>query len=322
MARPADPTHRHAFAQLNGVRLHYVDVGPRDGTPVVLLHGWPDLWWGWRHQISALRDTYRVIVPDQRGFGATSSPDSYEQYRKKIVAQDYVCLLGNHLKIGKAVFLGHDWGGAVAWAMATFHPDRVLAVGAVCTPYFPPPRAYVPLEMIATLKPSFSYQLLLADEATGPVFDTHVAKVLQLIYGATPQNAHSTDLRSLLESIDTLEIAGNALLSDDDLQFYVNEYARQGFQKGLHWYRTTELDWVDAQGASRVIPHDALFISAGKDPVLLPEFSRGMEKWVPRLTRGHIPDGTHWVLWEQPNAVNAIILEWLRQLPCHDRAKL
>ncbi|EQC37373.1 hypothetical protein SDRG_05590 [Saprolegnia diclina VS20] len=313
MASPFSPEYTHCYAELNGIRLHYVDVGPRDGVPVVLLHGWPDLWWGWRHQIQALRATYRVIVPDQRGFGATSSPDAYEAYRKSIVARDYALLL-DHLGLPRAVFLGHDWGGAVAWAMAQFYPARVLAVGAICTPYIPQPRTYVPLEMIAAVKPSFRYQLLLQAPSTAALFDANAENVFSLVYGGLPLNAPSKDLHDVMTSVATLQFAPGGLLASDDKAYYVAEYARQGFDKSLNWYRTTELDWIDAQGLERVILHDALFISAGKDPVLRPEFSTGMEKWLPNLTRGHVPNGTHWVLWEFPDEVNAMLLSWLASL--------
>ncbi|OQS05628.1 epoxide hydrolase [Thraustotheca clavata] len=305
----------HYFVRLNGIRLHYVDVGPRDALPIVLLHGWPDLWYGWRHQINALKTKYRVIVPDQRGFGATSSPDSYEFYAKKIVTQDYVCLL-DHLNITKAVFLGHDWGGAAAWTMANFYPERVYAVGAICTPYIPQPKEFIPLKYIAAKRPTFKYQLLLADEATDDLLDANAEKFFKYIFGGTVINKpNPRDFNDNLLSLKKLELDPNSkcLLSEAELEYYVGEYARQGFHNCLNWYRTTELDWKYAANTDRIIRHPALFISAGQDPVLVPAYSKGMERLVPNLTRGHIEEGTHWVLWEAPEKVNAIIMQWLEK---------
>lgn len=124
------------FAKLNGIRMGYYDAGPMSDTPpVVLCHGWPEMAFSWRHQIKALAAAgIRVIAPDQRGYGATSRPDAVEDYSIEHLTGDLVALL-DHLKIDKAIFVGHDWGGFIVWQMPLRHRDRVAGVVGVNTPH-------------------------------------------------------------------------------------------------------------------------------------------------------------------------------------------
>jgi len=125
------------FAQTNGIRMGYYDVGPAtDKPPVVLCHGWPEIAFSWRHQIKALSEAgIRVIAPDQRGYGATDRPEPVEAYDMEHLTGDLVGLL-DHLKIDKAIFVGHDWGGFVVWQMPLRHPSRVAGVVGVNTPHW------------------------------------------------------------------------------------------------------------------------------------------------------------------------------------------
>src|ERR1700692_4624189 len=118
------------FAKTNGIRMGYYEAGPKtDAPPVILCHGWPEIAFSWRHQIKALGEAgIRVIAPDQRGYGATDRPEPVEAYDLEHLTGDLVGLL-DHLKIDKAIFVGHDWGGFVVWEMALRHIDRVAGVG-------------------------------------------------------------------------------------------------------------------------------------------------------------------------------------------------
>ena len=123
------------FADVNGVRMAFYEAGPKsDALPLVLCHGWPEIAYSWRHQIKALSAAgYRVIAPDQRGYGATDRPDRVEDYDLEHLTGDLAALL-DHLKIDKAIFVGHDWGGFVVWQMAMRHPLRVAGVVSLNTP--------------------------------------------------------------------------------------------------------------------------------------------------------------------------------------------
>ena len=124
------------FAETNGIRMGFYEAGPKtDKPPVVLCHGWPEIAFSWRHQIKALSEAgIRVIAPDQRGYGSTDRPEPVEAYDIEHLTGDLVGLL-DHLKIDKAIFVGHDWGGFIVWQMPLRHIDRVAGVVGVNTPH-------------------------------------------------------------------------------------------------------------------------------------------------------------------------------------------
>ena len=126
------------FADVNGIRMGYYEAGPKtDATPIVLCHGWPEIAYSWRHQIKALSEAgFHVIAPDQRGYGATDRPERVEAYDLEHLTADLVGLI-DHLQIAKAVFVGHDWGGFVAWQMPLRHLARVAGVVGINTPHRP-----------------------------------------------------------------------------------------------------------------------------------------------------------------------------------------
>src|SRR4051812_14390433 len=121
------------FATVNGVRLHYVEAG--EGPLVVLLHGFPEFWWSWRHQIPALAAAgFRVVAVDMRGYAESEKPPRWQDYRMELLAADVAALIGE-LGEERAHVVGHDWGAAVAWMVATLHPDRVDRLAALNVPH-------------------------------------------------------------------------------------------------------------------------------------------------------------------------------------------
>jgi pimeloyl-ACP methyl ester carboxylesterase len=133
MALP--PGVRERFVQTNGVRLHVVEAGPDEGPPVMLLHGFPELWYGWRNQIGSLAEAgFRVIVPDQRGYNTSDKPAGVQAYRTDTLAADVAGLL-DALGLARASVVGHDWGGAVAWWLALARPERVSRLGILNVPH-------------------------------------------------------------------------------------------------------------------------------------------------------------------------------------------
>src|SRR5579883_3084125 len=123
---------RHAT---NGVTLHVAEAGPADGRLVVLLHGFPEFWYGWRHQIDALADAgYRVLIPDQRGYNLSDKPKGRAAYDIDLLAADVLGLVDG---LGQRQFLlvGHDWGAGVGWWIALQHPERLEKFAALCAPH-------------------------------------------------------------------------------------------------------------------------------------------------------------------------------------------
>ena len=126
---------QHKFVNTNGIRMHYVEQG--SGPLVVLCHGWPESWYSWRHQIPALAAAgFRVVAPDQRGYGQTDAPAPIESYHILNLVGDIVGLV-NSLGVESAVIVGHDWGAPVAWNSALLRPDVFRAIASLSVPYSP-----------------------------------------------------------------------------------------------------------------------------------------------------------------------------------------
>ena len=125
----------HGTLKTNGIRLHVVQAGPNSGTPVVLLHGFPEHWYGFRKQIPAfVRAGCRVIVPDQRGYNLSDKPGGVKAYNLRELVNDVIGLI-DALKYDKVNLVGHDWGAAVAWMLALWHPERVHRLGILNVPH-------------------------------------------------------------------------------------------------------------------------------------------------------------------------------------------
>ncbi len=123
------------FITANGIKLHVQTDGPENGTSVVLLHGFPEFWYGWRRQIPALVEAgFRVIVPDQRGYNLSDKPKGVAAYDVDVLARDVIGLL-DHFGIQKARLVGHDWGAVVAWTVALQHPDRLEKLAILNVPH-------------------------------------------------------------------------------------------------------------------------------------------------------------------------------------------
>ncbi|KAL3670721.1 hypothetical protein V7S43_003909 [Phytophthora oleae] len=308
----------HNFAPVgNDITLHYIDVGPRDATPVVLVHGWPDLWFGWRYQIQALSETYRVIAPDMRGFGRSSAPQTVDGYGTKKVTGDLAGLL-DFLNIPRAVFVGHDWGAVITWRMCMFHPKRVIAVCSVCTPYIPPSDEYVDTDTLIRAVPQFSYMSLLSEpKEAAKVLDAAPRRLFTATFRTHTDIDTSLSFIELLHGIpassNSIFTNPSKLLEQSELDFYVAEYERSGFASGCNYYAARFIDFNDERELPRTIPHKALLISPAQDRVLKPEMATATRKFVPNLQQEIVVDAGHWVLWEQKDEVTRLLQQWLDQ---------
>lgn len=126
---------RFGYARVDGLKLHYAEAGPEDGPPVMLLHGFPEFWAGWRHQIPALVEAgFRVIAPDQRGYNLSDKPEGIAAYDLDQLAEDVVGL-ADHFGISRMKLVGHDWGASVAWWLATTRPERLGRMAVLNAPH-------------------------------------------------------------------------------------------------------------------------------------------------------------------------------------------
>ncbi|KAG0265293.1 hypothetical protein DFQ27_000699 [Actinomortierella ambigua] len=300
-----DPaSFNHKFATVSGgFRYHYVEEGDPSAPTILMVHGFPDLWYGWRHQIRHLASQgYHVIAVDTLGYGQTDAPkvelDKLHPYSTKNVCAQ-ICGLLDVLNIPKVIILGHDWGGAIVWRFADFHPDRVKAVISVCTPTTPLMDTFVPIEVIAMANPDFAYQIFFSDPATTELLD---GKIREFLFTA-------------------LRFSG---LHDEELDYYVQEFSRNGFHGPLNYYRTRQLNYEDELPLPRQTkrPHPSCLIVASHDPVLKPALSENMGQQFESFERVFVTAG-HFALTENPKEVNAALDAYLAKLlPEGPKAKI
>jgi pimeloyl-ACP methyl ester carboxylesterase len=318
------------FARTNGIRMGYYDAGPKTDTPpVVLCHGWPEIAFSWRHQIKALSDAgIRVIAPDQRGYGATDRPDPVEAYDMEHLTDDLVGLL-DHLKIDKAIFVGHDWGGFVVWQMPLRHPGRVAGVVGVNTPHWDRSPAD-PIELFRKRFGDSMYIVQFQDPAREPdrifgsrveqTFDAFMRKPMPRKEDVSADKgvagaSTTTNLAfpQMVAAYDVKHDPRAPILLPEEKQVFVDTYAKTGFTGGINWYRNFSRNWQRSAGLDHTIKVPALMIMAENDAVLPPAAADGMEKLVPDLEKYLVRDSGHWTQQEKPEEVSAKLIEWRRK---------
>lgn len=224
--------------------------------------------------------------------------------------------------------------GAQVWRMCLYHPERVITVGAVCTAYTPPAKHFLPLDDVVAKVPYFAYQKLLADAAnTGKMLDTAPRRFLTAVFRKHSEMSPTLEndktpivgtIHGVTNSTDPIFTQRSAMLSEEELQYYVDQYKHSKFQSTCQYYATRGIDFKNEQGMSSIINHRALFIAAANDHVLKPELARKMHRFLPNLETHIVDDAGHWVLWEQKERVNAILKAWLDKIPVpgDNRSKL
>lgn len=309
---------RHWQIATNGIELAVYEAG--QGTPVVLLHGFPELAYSWRNQISPIVDAgFRVIAPDQRGYGSSSAPRDWRSYTVKNLVDDLIGML-DALEIQQAVFFGHDFGSLPAWYSAVYAPERVLGVGSLCAPYSPPGKVDLveaynrvrgPNHYMATFQqPGVGEQMLERN-----VEATFRALMRRRGYTMEQFEASSPAVREIPAGvfIGEPQLFGDELLSDEELEVYVAAFAKTGFTGGLNWYRALHATWAEALEHDFAIEKPALVIFAADDWFFSRKARDGIERLVPRVEKHVIPDAGHWLQQEKPEAVNSLLVSWLRR---------
>ncbi|KAF2100361.1 alpha/beta-hydrolase [Rhizodiscina lignyota] len=328
----SDPRVEHKTANLNGHTYHYVLGEPKEAVKgtIFLIHGWPDCAAGWRYQIPALIELgFRVVVPDLMGFAGTDAPkvppNSISLYSHKRAADDFE-ELARQLGVSNIILGGHDWGGSVVWRMALWKPDLVTHVFSVCTPYTPPQKDYVSLEdLVKGPLPQFAYQLHLASpEVEGRIQSKEdIRQFLKGMFGGRGPNGELVFEAEKGILFDSLPKLGDTpLMTPKELDYYVEQYSRNGLHGTMNWYRTRKVNWEEELQLNKTtIDQPSLFIQATRDLVLKPEMARGMQKYMTHFSYGEV-EATHWALVQKPQEVNAIITQWLNEVVLGGRSKL
>jgi pimeloyl-ACP methyl ester carboxylesterase len=318
----AMPAVTHRSVHANGIDIHLAEAG--DGPAVLLLHGFPELWYSWRHQLPALaRAGYHAIAPDLRGYGRTTAPPAIEDYAMVHMAADVTGVL-DALGADHAVVAGHDWGANIAWACAQLHPDRFAAVAALSVPFQPrPPEA--PLQLLHRMTGEhFNWVLYFQEPGVAEAELEHdVTRTLRLIFSALSADAPQDLAPRLIGGLP----AGSRLLDPipepgrlppwltrEDLGYYATEFERTGFTGALNRYRNLDRDWADpGRTSTAAITQPALFIGGGRDTATRFVDHTPMKQAVARLRTVIIPGCGHWIQQEQPDAVTGELLTFLQQ---------
>ncbi len=299
-----------------------------EGPLVILVHGWPELWYSWRHQIRPLAAAgHRVVAPDVRGYGGSDKPHAVEAYDMRALTGDVVGLI-DAFGAEDAVLIGHDWGAPICWHAALLHPDRVRAVAGLSVPYLPR-RGVSPIDLYRKLYAGrFFYQLYFQDEGVAEAeLEADVRGALRKIYFSVSGDAEAG---SALESggsardgfldgmVDPPRLP--AWLSEDDLDYFTEAFEAGGFRGPLNRYRCQQRDWEELselEGAR--ITQPSFFAAGSKDPVR--RFVPGMDLYAdPGAAcddfRGSvIVEGKgHWIQQEAPGEVTRALLGFLEGL--------
>jgi pimeloyl-ACP methyl ester carboxylesterase len=308
------------FVETNGIRMAVYEQG--EGHPVILLHGFPELAFSWRHQFPALAAAgYRAIAPDQRGYGRTDVPAAVSDYRIEELIADINGLL-DALELESATFVGHDWGALVLWQMALRAPGRIARQVILNIPHYP----RLPVDPIEVMRQRFGDDFYIvnfqdSDEADrtfasdpGHFFDVMMRRG-QITRKQFEQLPADRRVLSLLRVMARSEGSGEPLLTAAERDYYAIAYAQTGFTGPINWYRNWTLNWETQADFGERITVPTLFIGAADDVVVAPEHIEAMKPLVEDLEVHMLEDCGHWSQQEEPDEVNRLMIDWLKRKP-------
>jgi pimeloyl-ACP methyl ester carboxylesterase len=313
----------HRSVDVAGRAFHIAEAG--SGPLVLLLHGFPECWYSWRHQLTALAAAgYHVVAPDQRGYGRTGGPAEADQYTMLHLTGDVIGLM-DALDAEQAVVAGHDWGAPVAWNTALLRPDRIRGVIGLSVPYTPRGSSR-PIEMLRAVFTDGFYicyfqQPGVADaELTADPRDTF----RRLLYAASGEGS--------MGGIPVVPAGGVFLdmcpeppalpgwLTEHDIDVFVAEFAQSGFTGPLNWYRNLDLSWeLMAAWKHAPVTVPALYLAGDRDLVVSfsggPGFLPRLRDIVPDLRDARLLPGCgHWTQQERPDEVSRAMISFLANL--------
>jgi epoxide hydrolase 4 len=305
MAEPKKaPELKDHYAEVNGVQLHYVSAGK--GPLIIFLHGFPEFWYEWKNQLAVFGQDHLAVAPDMRGYNLSAKPTEVDQYQVKYLIED-VRALAAHLGHKKFTLVAHDWGGAVAWALASAHPESIEKLVIVNAPH---PGVFARLLAEDPKQQQASQYMLMfrSPQAEAALSANHYALLVNIVLGAGLQNG---------------------VFNEEDKKAYIEAWSQPGaLTGGLNYYRAAQIGPPPAsEGSAKTassgnfgvdparltVNVPTLVIWGEKDTALLTSNLDGLDQFVPQLTIKRIPDGTHWVIHEKPDEVNGYIREFIRK---------
>ncbi|MFJ6669252.1 alpha/beta fold hydrolase [Streptomyces sp. NPDC091383] len=319
---------RHRTVEAPAGRLHLVEQGT--GPLVLLVHGFPESWYSWRHQLPALAAAgYRAVAIDVRGYGRSSKPEATESYRILDLVEDNIAVV-RALGEESAVIVGHDWGSSIAATSALLHPEVFRAVGLLSVPYAPPggPRPTDVFGRIGGSEQEFYVSYFQEPGRAEAEIEPDVRGWLAGFYAAmsadTMPAESEPDPHFVTRGDGRLRDrfpAGilPAWLSETDLDVYAGEFERTGLTGALNRYRNMDRDWEDlAPHRGAPIKQPSLFAGGALDAstTWMADAIDAYPTTLPALSASSLLDGCgHWIQQERPHEVNSLLTDWLASLP-------
>jgi pimeloyl-ACP methyl ester carboxylesterase len=289
-----------------------------EGFPVVLAHGFPELAYSWRFQIPVLAEAgYRVIAPNQRGYGATDKPEPVEAYDLQHLCGDMAGLL-DALGLDKAIFVGHDWGGPVVWNMPLYHPDRVAGVVGMSVPFQPRGKT----DPVAFMEQIFGPDMYIVQFNRQPgvadrIFADNIERFFTNVFrhkqwegmDTKPRNDGSSFGVSIINSLKNENPPGEPLMSDKEMAVFIEAFRKGGFTGPINWYRNITRNWEISADLPQKINVPCGMIYGTYD--LVPK-GGDVSEYVPDLEIIEFECG-HWIQQEKVNETNTFLLDWLKR---------
>lgn len=300
----------------NGIRMAVYEQGK--GRPVILLHGFPELAFSWRHQLPALAAAgYRAIAPDQRGYGGTTAPPNVSDYGIDALIGDIHGLM-DALELESAIFAGHDWGALLLWHMAQVAPGRIDGLMQLNIPHFP----RSPIDPIQIFRDRLGDDFYIvnfqdSDEADRTFASNTVHFFNMIMRKNQVSREQFNQLPATMRSLSLLNVfareegGGDPLLTDEERDYFASAFAKSGFTGPINWYRNWTRNWQSLQGVDQQLAVPTLFIGAEDDVVISLEQIEAMRPLIDDLELHMLKPCGHWSQQEQPDAVNALMIDWL-----------
>ena len=288
---------QHHYLDLDDIRLHYVDAG--DGPLMLFVHGFPEFWHAWQEQLEEFSRDRHAVAPDLRGHNLSGKPTDAKAYRPKHLVADLRRLI-DHLGGRPCIVVAHDWGGAAAWNLAAAHPEYIEKLVIINSPH-PVTFARELRDSPAQQQASAYMNWLCRPGAAAKLLEDDCARLAAMLSQST---------------------ADPRWLTPDLLARYREAWTQPGaMDTSLNYYRATPLHpptpedpgaaTLDLRPEDFAVRVPTLVIWGERDTALLPGLLDGLEAMVPQLTLKRIPDGSHWVIHEQPKEVNRMIREFI-----------
>lgn len=299
------------FIPVNDIELEVFEAGQQNaGNPIVLLHGWPEHAFTWRHQIPALVEAgYHVIAPNQRGYGNSSRPSEVSAYDIAHLTDDLTALL-DYYRYESAIFIGHDWGAMVTWWMAQLHPNRVKQLIALAVPY--QVRGDLPWIVWMESFLGSDYYFVHFNRQPGvadAILDENAHHFLRNLFRMNIPQTPPEPGMAMINLAKAKEPLGEPIMHEDELTVFTSAFESSGFTSSINWYRNLDRNWHLLADVNPIIQQPTLMIYGKND--MIPKFE-GLSAFVPNVDE-EIIDCGHWIQQEKPEETNQIILNWLKK---------